>query len=115
MESIPNYCQNNIIDRNNIVASYAGLYIYYNNNAGTTRMSCSNNIVNLNGPYIYSTNYGLYALYNVNGDFKHNTIYQHSHCIRVMFHMLDMVQDVYLKIISSTQIMGQCMLFIVHG
>jgi PKD repeat protein len=69
------YCQNNIIDRNIIVAAYMGLYIYNNNNLGTQRMSCSNNIVNMNGPYTYSTNYGMYALYNVNGDFKHNTIY----------------------------------------
>jgi PKD repeat protein len=69
------YCQNNTIDRNIIVAAYMGMYIYNNNNNGNTRMSCSNNIVNMNGPYTYSTNYGMYALYNVNANFFHNTIY----------------------------------------
>ena len=69
------YCQNNKIERNIIVAAYMGMYIYNNNNLGTTRMTCHNNIINMNGPYNYSTNYGLYALYNVNGDFYHNTVY----------------------------------------
>lgn len=69
------YCQNNKIDRNIVVAAYMGIYAYNNNNAGGTRMSCSNNIINLNGPYAYSTNYGLYTLYCVNGDFFHNTVY----------------------------------------
>ncbi len=69
------YCQNNKCDRNIVVAAYMGIYIYNNNNAGSSRMSCSNNIINMNGPYAYSTNYGLYSLYCVNGDFFHNTVY----------------------------------------
>ena len=70
------YCAGYTIDRNIIIAGYAGVWLYYGNNTvNTGRFSFSNNIINLNGAIPYSSNYGVYFYYNINGDFLHNTIY----------------------------------------
>lgn len=71
------YCQNVRIERNILdKPAYMGMYVYQNNNVGSTmRMAIANNIVNMNATTPYSSQYGIQALYCGNVDIIHNTLY----------------------------------------
>lgn len=70
------YNQNVRMERNYIYGfSYWGIYSYYTNSSGTVRATISNNIINLNGPYIFTTQLGINSVSSSNIDIIHNTVY----------------------------------------